>query len=161
MRLMSYFLGIEFNQTNKDIFVSQNKYAGDILKKFKMEACKSILTPIEEKLNLLKYGNGDLVDAINFTRFIWSLSYLIASRLDIIYGVGIVGRFMESPRLSHWQVVKKILKYIKGTRDNDIFYLTLNKMWLVAHTNSDRVGDIEEMKSIWGCMFNLGLSAFF
>ncbi|KAK2980856.1 hypothetical protein RJ640_003083 [Escallonia rubra] len=48
--LMSYFLGIEVKQTDKDIFISQKKYAGDILKKFKIEASKPMLTPVEERL---------------------------------------------------------------------------------------------------------------
>ncbi|KAK3027765.1 hypothetical protein RJ639_042257 [Escallonia herrerae] len=53
--LMSYFLGIEVKQTDKGIFISQKKYDGDILKKFKMEACNSILRPAEERLKLMKY----------------------------------------------------------------------------------------------------------
>ena len=56
--LMSYFLGIEVKQTNEGIFISQKKYATDILKKFKMEACKPMLTPVEERLKLRKESGG-------------------------------------------------------------------------------------------------------
>ncbi|TXG52111.1 hypothetical protein EZV62_021280 [Acer yangbiense] len=55
--LMSYFLGIEVSQTDNGIFLCQKKYAGDVLKKFKMEGCKPILTPVEERLKLVKDGS--------------------------------------------------------------------------------------------------------
>ncbi|KAK2975123.1 hypothetical protein RJ640_024698 [Escallonia rubra] len=107
--LMYYFLGIEVKQTNRGIFISQKKYAGDILKKFKMEACNPILIPVEERLKLVKDGSGDLVNATNFTRLVGSLRYLTATRLDIVNGLGIVSRFMNSPQQSHWQAAKRIL----------------------------------------------------
>lgn len=75
MGLMLYFFSIKINQTDKGIFISQKKYIGDILKKFKMEACKPILTPAEERLKLAKDGSGDLVDATNFRR-LWKLEVL-------------------------------------------------------------------------------------
>ncbi|TXG59678.1 hypothetical protein EZV62_014251 [Acer yangbiense] len=56
--LMSYFLGIEVSQTDDGIFLCQKKYVGDVLKKFKMEGCKPILTPVEERLKLVKDGSG-------------------------------------------------------------------------------------------------------
>lgn len=52
MRLMSYFLGLEVTQIEKGTFVSQRKYAGDILKHFKMESFKPMMTQVEEKLKL-------------------------------------------------------------------------------------------------------------
>ncbi|KAK2979582.1 hypothetical protein RJ640_020074 [Escallonia rubra] len=96
--LMSYFLGIEVKQTNKGVFISQKKYAGDILRKFKMEACNPILIPVEERLKLVKDGSGDLVNATNFRRLVGSLMYLTTTRLDIVYGAGIVSSFMNSPQ---------------------------------------------------------------
>lgn len=60
--LMSYFLGIEVSQVNGGIFISQKKYAGDILKKFKMDFANPIKTPVEEKLKLTKEGTGEFVD---------------------------------------------------------------------------------------------------
>ena len=63
MGLISYFFGIRVQQINSRIFILQKKYAGNILKKFKIDLCKPILTPIEKTLELVKDGNGDLVDA--------------------------------------------------------------------------------------------------
>jgi hypothetical protein len=61
--LMSYFLGIEVVQQNDGMFISQKKYASDILKKFKMEHSKPITTPVEEKLKLTKESDGKGVDS--------------------------------------------------------------------------------------------------
>lgn len=122
MGLMLYFFSIKINQTDKGIFISQKKYTGDILKKFKMEACKPILTPAEERLKLAKDGSGDLVDATNFRRLIGNLRYLTATRPNIVYRVGIVNRFIKSSLQSHWQATKWILRYIKGTLDDEILF---------------------------------------
>ena len=62
--LMSYFLGIKVVQQKDGIFISQKKYASDILKKFKMEHSKPISTPIEEKLKLTRESDGKRVDQL-------------------------------------------------------------------------------------------------
>ena len=104
--LMSYFLGIEVHQLDDGIFISQRKYASDILKKFKMDVTKPMITPIEEKLKLTKDGTGDFVDATYFRRLVGSLRYLTSTRPDITYGVGLISRFMES----HASLTCKLLR---------------------------------------------------
>jgi hypothetical protein len=140
MGLMSYFLGIDVKQTDEEIFISQKKYATDVLKKFKMESCKPMLTPAKEKLKLERESGGDLVNSTNFRKLVGSLRYLTATRPDIVYGVGLISRFMDSPRQSHWQAAKRILRYIKGTVDEGIFYSRSNELELVGYTDSDWAG---------------------
>ena len=101
-----------------------------------MEACKPMLTPVEERLKLTKEGSGDLVDATKFRRLVGSLRYLTTTRPDIVYGVGLISKFMDSPRQSHWQVAKQILRYVKGTIDYGLFYSSASKIDLVGYTNS-------------------------
>ena len=84
MGLMSYFLGIKVIQQNDGIFISQKKYAGDILKKFKMEHSKPVYTPIEEKLKLTRENDGKWVDITYYKSLIKSSRYLTATRLDIV-----------------------------------------------------------------------------
>lgn len=98
---MSYFLGIKVKQMSEGIFISQEKYAVDVLKKFKMEACNPIMTPVEERLKLEKEGGSDFVNPTNFRRSVGLLRYLTATRPYIAYGVGPISRFMDSPRQSH------------------------------------------------------------
>ena len=95
--LMSYFLGIEVQQTDDEIFISQNKYALNILRRFKMESSSTICTPIIEWLELKKEDIGELVNPTYFKDIAGSLRYLTFIRLDIAYGVRIISRFMEKP----------------------------------------------------------------
>ena len=78
-----------------------------------MESCKPMLTPVEERLKLEKESGDDLVNSTNFRRLVGSLRYLTTTRPDIVYGIGLISRFMDSPRQSHWQVAKRILRYVK------------------------------------------------
>lgn len=156
---MSYFLGIEVTQQHDGIFISQKKYAGDILNKFKMENSKAVSTPVEEKLKLTRENYGKKVDSTNYKSLIGSLRYLTATRPNIVYGVGLLSRFMEEPRVCHVQGAKRILRYIKGTLTNGIFYTNNNNMNLVGYTDSDWAGDIETRKSTSGYAFHLGTGA--
>lgn len=75
------------------------------------------------------------------------MRYLIAIRPDIIYGVGLLSRFMEEQHVSHLQGVKRILHYIKSTLTDGIFYADNNDVELVGYIDSDWVGDIETRKN--------------
>jgi hypothetical protein len=143
-------------QQNDGIFISQKKYAGDILKKFKMEHSKPISTPVEEKLKLTKESDGKRVDATHYKSLIGSLRYLTATRPDIVYGVGLLSRYMEEPRVSHLQGAKRILRYIKGTLTEGIFYASNSDVKLVGYTDSDWAEDLETRKSTSGYAFSFG-----
>ena len=72
---------------------------------------QDIPTPVIIGLKLSKDDEGSTVDPTLFKRFVGSLKYLTATRLDIMYGVSLISRFMESPKESHWQVGKRIMRY--------------------------------------------------
>ncbi|XP_057730642.1 uncharacterized mitochondrial protein AtMg00810-like [Arachis stenosperma] len=156
MGLMSYFLGIEVVQRDDGIFISQKKYANDILKKFQMEYSNPILTPVEEKFKLLREDKGRTVNSIYYKSLIGSLRYLTATRPDIVFGVGLLSRFMEEPCTNHLQVAKRILRYIKCTLNDGIYYENTTEMNLGGYTDSDWAGDIETRKSTSGFVFHLG-----
>ena len=99
MGLMSYFLGIEIFLSDSAIFIFQKKYACDILKKFKMDTAKQIITPVEEKLKLTKEGGGGgYVNPIYFKILVGSLRYLTSTRSDINFAIGLINRFMKNSR---------------------------------------------------------------
>ena len=154
--LMSYFLGLEVKQTDNGIFISQQKYANDILKRLKMESLKPIRTPVIERLELKKEGTGELVNPTYFKSIVGSLRYLASTRPDITYGVGIISRFMEKPYQSHLQAAKRILRYVSGTRDHGILYSYTDNFDLLGYTDSDWAGDTETRKSTSGYAFFLG-----
>ena len=82
--LMKYFLGIEIEKFEKGIFIFQNKYARDLLKRFRMENCKLGPTPVPIGTNLSNDDEGSNVNPTIFKRLVVSLMYLIATRPDIM-----------------------------------------------------------------------------
>ncbi|CAM8926681.1 unnamed protein product [Rhodiola kirilowii] len=97
MGLMSYFLGIKVEQADSGIFISQKKYARNILKRFKFEGMKAVRTPIAERMEMMKEGTGELVNPTYFKSIVESLRYLTSTRPHIIYRVRLISRFMEQP----------------------------------------------------------------
>ena len=73
-----------------------------------------------------------------------------------MYGVSLNSRFMNSPKVSHWQVGKRILKYISGTRNYGISYSRSNDFKIIGYTNSDCEGYIDDRKITSGYAFNFG-----
>jgi len=101
MGLMEYFLGLEVKQGEKGIFVSQVRYAEEILNKFKMTNCNPVSTPMEPGTKLSKFDGGDRVDASKYRSLVGSLRYLTSTTPYLLLSVGIVSRYMEEPSYSH------------------------------------------------------------
>jgi hypothetical protein len=115
--LMTFFLGIEIKQNENDVFIYQKKYAKEILKKFQMEECKTVSTPMNQKEKLSKEDGFDKVDEGYYRSLIGCLMYLTATRPDILFAVSILSRFMHCASEMHLKAAKRILRYIKGTID--------------------------------------------
>ena len=116
---MKYFLVIEVTESEDGIFISQTKFANDVLNIFRMMNCKPTVTPIATGTKLSKEDDGSKVDPTLYTRLVRSLMYLIATRPNIMFAVSLISRFMESPKNTHWQDGKRILK----------IYCWNNKFW--------------------------------
>nr|ABA98480.1 retrotransposon protein, putative, Ty1-copia subclass [Oryza sativa Japonica Group] len=107
---LSYILGLQIKQTPQGTFVHQTKYTKDLLRRFKMENCKPISTPIGSTPVLDPDEDGEAVDQKENRSMIGSLLYLTASRPDIQFAVCLCARFQASPRASHRQAVKRIMR---------------------------------------------------
>ncbi|XP_070010635.1 uncharacterized mitochondrial protein AtMg00810-like [Nicotiana sylvestris] len=95
--------------------IHQQKYAKELIKKFKMEESKEIDTPITTTTKLDIDEPGSSVDQKLYRGMIGSLLYLTASRPNIVFSVGLCARFQANLKESHLTVVKRILRYLKGT----------------------------------------------
>eukprot|EP00257_Ricinus_communis_P013310 XP_015570721.1 uncharacterized protein LOC107260780 [Ricinus communis] len=158
--LMSYYLGIEVKQTNDGIFISQKSYARKIFKEFGMEQCQPVSTLIECGVKLSRYDDTEKVNPTLFRKLIGNLRYLTCTRHDILYGVGLINRYMEAPTNSYMKAGKRILRYVKGTSDYGLFYLPLESFSLVGYSDSDWGGDVDDRKSTTGFVFSIGEIAF-
>ena len=137
MGLMSYFLGLEVNQLENRIFLSQEHYAKEVVKRFKMEECNPISTTVDYGAKLSKNDEGKIIDSTLYRSLVGCLRYLTCTRPDILYGVGLVSRFMEEPKSTHWKAAKRILRYIQGTLSLGLFYYHSNNFQLEGYSDSD------------------------
>ena len=96
--LLSYFLDIEFAETKDGIVLHQKKYVKEVLKRFNMDQCNKVDTPMEGNLKLDTGDHEASVDATLFRQLVGCLRFVYHSRPEISYGVGLVSRFMSNPK---------------------------------------------------------------
>jgi hypothetical protein len=150
---MKYFLGIEVLQKADGIFITQRKYAQEILERFNMAQCNSVHNPVVPGFKLTKDEEGVAADSTVYKQIVGSLMYLTATRPDLMFSVSLISRYMERPTDSHFQAAKRILRYIKGTIVFGIFYKKGGKAELVGYSDSDYAGDQNDRKSTSGYAF--------
>ncbi|KAK9682502.1 hypothetical protein RND81_10G078400 [Saponaria officinalis] len=158
--LMNYFLGMEVHQSEDGIFISQSKYAEDILKKFKMQHSKAVATPLVVNEKFSKNDGQRKVDPSVYKSLVGSLLYLTATRPDIMFAASMLSRFMNEPSEVHMGAAKRVLRYLKGTSDFGILYQACSNPMLVAYSDSDWGGSIDDMKSTNGYVFSFGSGVF-
>nr|GEW54482.1 retrovirus-related Pol polyprotein from transposon TNT 1-94 [Tanacetum cinerariifolium] len=105
---MAFFLGLQVNQSPCGIFINQSKYVLEILKKYGMESCDPVGTPMEIKDKLDIEQNGTLVDATKYRSMIGALMYLTSSRPDIVHATCLCARYQAKPTEKHLKEVKRI-----------------------------------------------------
>ena len=155
---LKFFLGLQIRQQRNGIFISQEKYLKDCLKKFGMEDCKGYTTPMPAKHHLGPDDNGKEFDQKVYHSMIGSLLYLCASRPDIMLSVCMCARFQAAPKESHHLAVKRILRYLAYTPTLGLWYPKGSKFDLVGFSDADYAGDKVDRKSTSGTCHFLGRS---
>jgi len=105
---LKFFLGIQVNQSKDEVYVQQTKYTKQLLKKFKLDDCILMNTPMHPTCTLSKEDTGSKVDQKLYRDMIGSLLYLTASRPNILFNVCLFARFQSDPRESHLTAVMRI-----------------------------------------------------
>ncbi|GJR59601.1 putative ribonuclease H-like domain-containing protein [Tanacetum coccineum] len=151
---LTFFLGLQVKQNKGGIFISQDKYVAEILKKFDLVNVKAAITPMETKLPLTKDEEAFDVDVHLYRSMIGSLMYLTASRPDIMYAVCVCSRFQVTPKTSHLNAVKRIFKYLKGKPHLGLWYPRESPFDLEAFSDSDYGGsNLDRKSTTGGCQF--------
>ncbi|KAL4038827.1 hypothetical protein IC575_002458 [Cucumis melo] len=153
---LSCFLGLQIKQKSESIFISQEKYVKNIVKKFGLEQSRHKRTPAATQVKITKDTNGARADHKLYRSIIESLLHLTASRPDIAYAVGICVRYQTDPQMSHLEAVKRILKYVHGTSDFRILYSYDTTSILVGYCDADWAGSTDDRKTTSGGCFFLG-----
>jgi hypothetical protein len=156
--LLSYYLGLEVDQKGTEISIGQSAYAMKIVEQCKMTGCNSVDTPMEQRLKPVTAKPGTELDVTRYRSIIGSLRYLVNTRPDIAFAVGVASRFMEAPDKEHWAMVKRIVRYIAGTIHLGLTYKkgASSGLSLLGYTDSDHSGDLVHRRSTSGVVFYLG-----
>ncbi|GJW53531.1 putative ribonuclease H-like domain-containing protein [Tanacetum coccineum] len=151
---LSFFLGLQVKQKSDGIFISQDKYVAEILKKFDLASIKTASTPMETNKPLTKDEEAKNVDVHLYRSMIGSLMYLTTSRPNIMFAVCACARFQVTPKTSHLHAVKRIFRYLKGQPKLGLWYPTDSPFDLEAFSDSDYAGaSLDEKSRIGGCQF--------
>nr|GEW11557.1 putative ribonuclease H-like domain-containing protein [Tanacetum cinerariifolium] len=154
MRVLTFFLGLQVMERDVGIFISQDKYVADILKKFYFSSVKTASTSIKTNKALLKDEEVEDVDVHLYRLMIGSLMYLTASRPDIMFVVYACARFQVTPKVSHLHVVNRIFRYLKGQPKLGLWYPRDSPFDLKAFSDSNYAGASLDRKSTTeGCQF--------
>ncbi|CAL8138375.1 unnamed protein product [Prunus armeniaca] len=153
---LNYFLGLQIKQSHDGIFVSQSKYAKNLVTKFGLEGAKSARTPMSTSAKIHRDLHGKSVDQTLYRSMIGSLLYLTASRPDISFSVGVCARFQSDPKESHLFAVKRIIKYVSGTSEFGLWYTYDTCVNLVGYSDADWAGCSDDRKSTSGGVFYVG-----
>ena len=147
---LSYFLGLHIRQMDEGIFINQAKYVKDLLKKYSLEGCKKISTPIAASIKLDADEAGKAVDQKTYRGMIGLLLYLTVNRPDIQFSVCLCARFQANPKESHLIVVKRIFRYLSETINVRLWYPRGCEFTLHAFSDADYVGCKLDQKSTSG-----------
>jgi hypothetical protein len=150
---LHYFLGIEVLPFSCGLFLSQQKYAQDLLARFSMTGCNPIGTPLAQKHNL-RHDDPILVDATNYSSIVGALQYLTLTHPDLTHVVNLVCQFMHQLGASHFQAIKRILQYLQGTLDYGLQLLSRSSLSLYGFSDTDWAGCLDTHYSTTGyCIY--------
>lgn len=156
---LHYFLGLEVLRNGQGIYVSQKKYIVEMLQETGTVHAKSAAKTHESGTKLQPNEGEALEDAGKYRRLVGKLIYLTMTRPDISFAVSLVSQFMQHPRVSHWNAVLRILKYLKSCPKKGLF---CNKhdleraMEFEGFVDADWAGSPYDRKSTSGYCIKLG-----
>ncbi|KAG7553092.1 Zinc finger CCHC-type [Arabidopsis thaliana x Arabidopsis arenosa] len=148
-------LGIRIKRENKGISLTQSHYIEKVLKKFNYENCSPVSTPMDASVKLMP-NTGQAVSQLEYSRVIGCLMYAMTStRPDIAYAVGKLSRYTSNPSTHHWQAVRRVLKYLKGTINYGLSYFGFPSV-LEGYSDASWNTNEENYSSTSGWVFLLG-----
>jgi len=137
---LHHFLGISVTRSSQGLFLSQRQYALDLLQRAGMAECHSTATPVDTHAKLSAQDGAKLQDGSEYRSLAGALQYLTLTRPDLAYAVQQVCLFMHDPREPHMALIKRILRYVKGTLSSGLRIGTGSVQSLTAYSDADWAG---------------------
>ncbi|POM73090.1 Integrase catalytic core protein [Phytophthora palmivora] len=150
----SFILGIEVvDNADGSVTLSQARYIKDILERFGMQDCKPTASPVDISMKLVSSDATTKLGA-PFREAVGALTHLMTStRPNIAFAVGYVSRFMENPQVEHWIAVKRIFRYLQGTKSHGVWFSPGRDINFLS--DADWAGDLSDRKSTSGYLFQV------
>ena len=152
---LTYYLGIEVHQYGECIVLKQDQYAQKILEETGMGNCNSTHIPMDMNVKLSKSPKEKSINETEYRRSIGCLRYLLHTRPDLSFSVGVLSRYMQDPKESHGVALKQVLRYLKGTTALGLSFKATRKLELVGFNDSSHNVDADDGKSTTGHVFYL------
>ncbi|GJS96375.1 ribonuclease H-like domain-containing protein [Tanacetum coccineum] len=150
---LNYFLGISADRTPTGLFLSQKKYALQLLERAHMVTCNPSRTPVDTESKLGPEG-APVQDPTLYRSLAGGLQYLTFTRPDLSYAVQQICLYMHDPREPHLAALKRILRYVQGTLDLGLHLYASSTTSLVGYTDADWAGCPSTRRSTSGyCVF--------
>jgi hypothetical protein len=151
---LNYFLSLQVKQTTEGIFISQSKYAKDLVKWFGLDGKSRARTLMSTSVKISGDLAGKSVDPSIYRSMISSLLYLTASQPDIAFSVGVCARFQANPKESHFTTVKHIIRYVNDTLSYGIWYSRETNLVVAGYSDADWAENADDRKSTpVGCFY--------
>ncbi|XP_030924827.1 secreted RxLR effector protein 161-like [Quercus lobata] len=152
---LTFFLDLQVKQRKDGIFISQEKYARNLVKKFGLDSKKHASTPMSLSTKLSLDSSGIEVSPTLYRSIIGSLLYLTASRPDIAFSVGVCAHYQAAPKESHLTAMKRIIRYINGTLQYGLWYSKDSNDCLAGYSDANWARSVNDRKSTSGRCFYL------
>ena len=151
---LHFFLGIAVSRSSAGLFLSQRQYALDLLQRAGMSECHPATTPIDTHAKL-SASDGDLIpDATEYRSLAGALQYLTLTRPDISYAVQQICLHMHAPRAPHLALIKRVLRYLRGTLQHGLHLRASASTTLTAYSDADWAGCPDSRRSTSGyCVY--------
>lgn len=152
----TFCLGIEIKKSGNEYFLSQEKYIKDILKKFSMDSCNPIKTPMEIGNPVISEKEVIKGKQFPYRELIGALMYLsVATRPDIANTTAKLAQFAENPQETHWRAAKRVLRYLKGTITHGLAFKP-TRLCIQGYADADWGNSVIDRRSFTGYLFILG-----
>jgi hypothetical protein len=133
---LSFFLGIDVQRSPRGFFLSQAKYAEEILERAGMANCNPITTPIDTKPKLSATEGANLANPSLYRSLVGALQYLTVTRPDLSYAVQQICLHMHDPRDAHMSLINRILRYMYVAHPSSAFIFMLRARWVSSPTQT-------------------------
>ncbi|RVX17895.1 Retrovirus-related Pol polyprotein from transposon TNT 1-94 [Vitis vinifera] len=125
-----------------------------------MENCSTSVAPMQkgDKFSLMQCPQNEWehkqMERIPYASAVGSLMYAqTCTRPDISFAVGMLGRYQSNPRMDHWKAVKRVMRYLRGTKDYMLTFKRSDNLEVIGYTNSDFAGCVDSRKSTFGYVY--------